>query len=109
ATNDSRTGLHVKIHNEFGRDRQGRLRKTFDHDRIYRVAHKVVRGLWYVRAGRRAVLPSVWRVDFALHDRLNPPHPFIQQLMAENEQWGEYPDVFFFKTFTFPEGPAHVF
>lgn len=106
---DRRTGLHLKIRNEFVQDRQGRLRKTFDHDRIYRIARKIVRGLWYVRAGRREILSQDWRADFGLYDRNNRPPALIEKLMAENLEWGEYRDVFFFKAVSFTDEPAHAF
>jgi len=107
---DNRLPLHAKIYREFTHNPvTGELRKTFDHDRLYRVAHKIVRGLWFIRGGRDDILSPECRVDFALYDRNNRPPAMIEEIMAFNKLWGEYPDVFHFKAFTFPEGPAHVF
>lgn len=41
--------LRRKIANEFSQDSQGRTRKTFEHERLYRVAKKIVRGLSFLR------------------------------------------------------------
>jgi len=87
--------LRRRIAGEFYRDESGQLRKTFEHQRIYRVAKKIVRGLHFLRW--HTVLPEHWRYDFNLHDPYNrPPKPLLEML-EENVAWGEYPEVFFFK------------
>jgi hypothetical protein len=87
--------LRLCIGREFYVDAAGQVRKTFEHDGIYRVAKKIIRGLHFLRW--HTVMPEDWRYDFNLHDPYNrPPEPLLQML-KENVAWGEYAQVFFFK------------
>ncbi len=87
--------LRLRVGREFYVDEAGQVRKTFEYDRIYRVAKKIVRGLHFLRW--HTVMPEDWRYDFNLHDPYNrPPEPLLQML-EENVAWGEYTEVFFFK------------
>lgn len=88
-------GLHRRIDREFSRDAAGRLRKTFDYERIYRVAHKIVRGLWAAAPGGH-YLPPEWPCEFRLFDRDNPPPPLLAKALAEEKHWYDYPDIFQF-------------
>src|ERR1700682_1559951 len=87
--------LRQRVGREFYRDAAGQIRKTFEHDRIYRVAKKIVRGLHFLRW--HTVMPEDWRYDFNLHDPYNRPPAPLLQMAEENEAGGEYPEVFFFK------------
>jgi hypothetical protein len=87
--------LRQQVAREFYRDATGQARKTFQHERLYRVAKKIIRGLHFLRW--HTVMPDNWRYDFSLHDPYNkPPEPLLKML-EENIAWGEYPEVFFFK------------
>ena len=90
-----RLGLHRRVDAEFSRDDEGRLQKTSDYDRIYRVAHKIVRGLWAAAPGDH-YLPPEWSCAFRLYDRDNPPPRDVQQALAEGVRWGAYPEIFDF-------------
>jgi hypothetical protein len=87
--------LRRSIANELYADSSGQIRKRFDGERVYRVAKKIVRGLHFLRW--RTVLPDDWRYDFMVFDPDNrPPDPLLRML-EKNDQWGPYPEVFFFK------------
>jgi hypothetical protein len=101
--------LHLKIKDEFYRGEDGRVYKTFEHERLYRVAHKIVRGLWFQRAGIHQVLPSTWRTEFAMFDRNRQPPPDLADIIRTNVSWGLYPDVFSFTAISGLDDHLHMF
>jgi hypothetical protein len=87
--------LRRKIASEFYVDNNGQVRKTFEHDRLYRIAKKIVRGLSFLRW--QTVMPDDWRYDCSIYDPVNRPPAPLLTMLDENVEWGEYPEIFFFK------------
>jgi hypothetical protein len=98
--------LQTQIAREFWRDPRGRVRKTWDRERVNRVVRKWVRGLWFLRFEN--VLPPEWRYDVAFYDPVNRPPQEMMAAIENDPSWGFYPELFFFKTSRATEYPVQA-
>jgi hypothetical protein len=98
--------LRRQIAGEFSVDRWGRVHKTFDQKRIYRIIRKIIRGLWFLRF--HTVLSNDLRCDIRVYDPNNRPPQVLLNAIESEPSWGFYPEVFFFKALRSDEQPIQA-
>ena len=78
----------------------GKMAKRIDGKRIYRVAWKIVRGLFFYHERKLVRETTPNRVEYVAPDT-RPPTPFFT--LNEQPNLGQYPGVFDFRYRQFPE------